>query len=459
MTGLRLHNTLSGKVEEFVPAATPVTMYVCGPTVYGEPHVGNARPVVVFDVLYRLLRQEYGAVSYARNITDIDDKIIAAAATEQIDVTAIAAKYTDTFRQAASALGNLVPTHEPCATHSIDEMIELTATLIERGHAYVDSGHVLFAIDSYADYGKLSNRNQDEMLAGARVEVAPYKHAPGDFVLWKPSNDEQPGWDSPWGCGRPGWHLECSAMIKECLGMTIDIHGGGSDLVFPHHENEIAQSRCAFNTPTLARYWLHNGHVTLDGSKMAKSGGNITLLSETLTSYPGEVLRYALLCAHYRSPLDWNERLLADAKASLDRLYRVLVALPSINNDKHNEELPADLLEALRNDLNTPQALACLHQLASDANSAQGEAAARATEQLACAGKFLGLLGSDPADWLHGKAASDSIDEVKINELIAQRNTARASGDFAAADQLRDELAAAGIRLEDQAGTTEWHRQ
>lgn len=460
MSSLHLHNTLSGRLEKFTPACVPVTMYVCGPTVYGEPHVGNLRPVVVFDVLYRLLQHDYGEVTYVRNITDIDDKIIATATAEQTDITTVAAKYTASFHAVCLALGNQEPSREPKATAYIAAMLTLIEQLLDQGHAYINQGHVLFATNSYADYGKLANRSLDQLLAGVRVETATYKKAPHDFVLWKPSSSGQPGWESPWGYGRPGWHLECSAMINACLGPTIDIHGGGSDLIFPHHENEIAQSRCALQTETLARYWLHNGHITLAGTKMAKSTGNLALVTDVLHNFAGEVVRYALLTAHYRRPLAWGTQLLTEAKAALDRLYRVLAKGQTNNSNARSQvALSHQLLEALHNDLNTPQAIALLHELASQANTATGSTQETRIAELQTAGNFFGLLTQSPQEWFHGEVATTDFDNAAIEKMIQQRLAARTNGDYATADQIRTQLASAGIYLEDSAGTTQWFRK
>ena len=457
MSQLRLYNSLTGKLEEFVPAGPTVTMYVCGPTVYGQLHVGNARPVVVFDVLYRVLRKLYDKVSYARNITDIDDKIIAAADKQGVAVPQLAEKYATQFTQFAAALGSLPPTYEPKATEHIGEMVALAEALIAKQHAYVEQGHVLFAPSTFPAYGQLSNRSVDEMLAGARVEVASYKRNAADFVLWKPSEPQQPGWSSPWGRGRPGWHLECSAMIKSCLGETIDIHGGGRDLEFPHHENEIAQSCCALGIEQLARFWVHNGHVTWQGRKMAKSVGNFTTLSEALGSYPGEVIRYALLTAHYRQPLEFSSEVLDVARASLDRLYRALADEP-LSEEAATPEVDCKCEEALLNDLNTPQALAQLHEYARVTNSATGKAAQEASAQLRNAAQLLGLLVQDPQDWL-SNLSGIGVSEEWIRSAVAQRTQARAAADYATADRLRDELDRVGIAIEDSAGGTSWRRK
>lgn len=367
---LHIHNTLSGKKEEFVSLQPErVTLYVCGPTVYNLAHIGNARPVVVFDLLFRLLQTQYDEVIYARNITDIDDKIIASVLETGREMAEFTAEFTAKYREDMAALNALDPTMEPHATHHLPEMIALTETLIGKGHAYESQGHVLFAVQTMEDYGKLSHRSLEDMQAGARVEVADYKRYPGDFVLWKPSTDEEPGWDSPWGRGRPGWHLECSAMIRAHLGETIDIHGGGRDLIFPHHENEIAQSQCAHGTEYV-RYWMHNGFLDIDGEKMSKSLGNFHTVRDLLQQFPGEVLRFALLTAHYRSPLDFSAELLEQSRASLDGLYGALREVQDVEVDMEVELAPEPFYAALNDDLNTPIAIAELHTLAKALNKA-----------------------------------------------------------------------------------------
>lgn len=455
MSGLRVHDTMQGGKVDFVPAGSPVTLYVCGPTVYGEVHVGNARPVVVFDVLHRLLLRDFGEVAYARNVTDVDDKIIAAAQDAGEDIGEFARRNERSFKDAVAMLGCLEPTAEPRATEHVGEMVSLAGRLVESGHAYEEQGHLLFSVGSFGDYGKLSNRDRKSMEAGARVEVAPYKRDPLDFVLWKPSKEGEPGWDSPWGRGRPGWHLECSAMIRSCLGETIDIHGGGNDLAFPHHENEIAQSRCAHGTETLARHWMHNGHVTLDGRKMAKSAGNFSLLSEALASVPGEAVRYALLQAHYRSPLDWGGGRLSAAEAALTSLYRSLEAAVAEAGD--DTEPPDEFLDALRDDLDTPAALALLHEYSADANRASGAQAADAAARLRSAGRFIGLFASAPADW--ARRSAGGVDADRIEELIAERAEARRAKDYERADRLREKIEAEGVVIEDGAGGTTWRNR
>ncbi len=452
---LQLYNTLTRRKEPFEPRdPRRVTMYVCGPTVYSHPHIGNARPAVVFDVLFRVLRRRYDVV-YARNITDVDDKINAAAAEAGVAITTVTEQYTAVYHHDMDALGVLAPTLEPRATEHIARMIAMIERLIERGHAYEAERHVLFHVPSFADYGRLSGRDREDMIAGARVEVAPFKRDPADFVLWKPSGEDLPGWDSPWGRGRPGWHLECSSMIEEHLGETIDIHGGGQDLVFPHHENEIAQGTCAHGGRLYCRYWVHNGFVNVEHEKMSKSLGNILLVRDLLQQAPGETVRMALLSGHYRKPLDWTAQTLPRAQRSLDRLYGTLRDLGDVAATPDAPPPPA-FIAALEDDLNTPQAFAELHELTRAANAVTdpGERARHKAELLA-AGEVLGLLGQDPDAWFEGRGA-ERIDAKEIERLIAQRTTARVSKDFAAADRIRDELLRRGIALEDGAEGTRW---
>ncbi|MEL0089542.1 MAG: cysteine--tRNA ligase [Rhodospirillales bacterium] len=443
---MQLYNSLAAEKQVFEPAdPSRVTMYVCGPTVYNFAHIGNARPAVVFDLLYRLLRRRYGAehVVYARNITDIDDKMMAAAKQRGIKTSDVAAEFEAAYLTDMGALGVMAPNIDPHCTHHVPEMIAMAETLIAKGHAYEAEGHVLFSVPSFDDYGNLSRRSRDEQVAGARVEVAPFKRDPADFVLWKPSSDDQDGWESPWGRGRPGWHLECSAMAEKHLGDVIDIHGGGADLKFPHHENEIAQSRCAHGADAFARYWMHNGFVNVDAEKMSKSIGNVLLARDLLAEAPGEAIRWALLSAHYRQPLDWSDTLLSQSKRNLDRLYRTMDGLP----EGGTAEPPAAVLAALEDDLNTPAAFAALFQFARTAKTADDRAAMRA------AGDLLGVLQELPSDWLSDGA---KVDAAEIDRLISERLAARKSKDFAAADRIRDDLAARGIVLEDGAGGTTW---
>ncbi len=450
---IRLYNTLSRQTETFVPQDPDrVTMYVCGPTVYNFAHIGNARPYVVFGLLARLLRRRYPGVVYARNITDVDDKINAAAAAGGVPIGDITARFTKAFHADMAALGADQPDVEPRATGHIDEIVAMIETLIERGHAYAAEGHVLFDVASYGDYGGLSRRPLDEMVAGARVEVAPYKRNPADFVLWKPSTPDLPGWASPWGVGRPGWHIECSAMSATHLGETLDIHAGGVDLVFPHHENEVAQSTCAHGGQTFARFWLHNGFVTMEGGKMSKSLGNTLLIDELRRHAPAEALRYLLLKAHYRQPLDWSESALDQAVRTLDGIYGTLRELTDL--EAADAPLPETVEAALCDDLNTPRALA---ELAALADRAARERTAAAKGTLLAAGSMLGLLQQDPEAWFQQeRGGGRSVDAAAVEQLIEARAEARRTRDFAAADRIRDELTAMGVELEDGAQGTRW---
>lgn len=455
---LRLHNTLSGRKEIFQPLIDDsVTMYVCGPTVYNLAHIGNARPVVVFDMLFRVLRQRYATVTYARNITDVDDKIIAAARDSGRSIESITDEYTARYREDMAALHALPPTLEPHATHNIDAMVRLTSLLIERGHAYVAEGHVLFAVESMPDYGALSRRRLDDMLAGARVEVAGYKRHPGDFVLWKPAAPDEPGWESPWGRGRPGWHLECSAMIHEHLGNSIDIHGGGRDLIFPHHENEIAQSRCSHDGE-FVRYWLHNAYVDIDGEKMSKSLGNVRSVRDLLQHYRGEVLRLALLTAHYRSPLNFSVELLERAGHTLDSFYSTLRSVEDVEAAGDVDITAEAAFAALEDDLNTPQALAELHGLAKALHKASVANRPALKARFLAVADLLGILQETPTAWLQSAAEAGELDAAAIEELIAQRQGAKRHRDYARADAIRDQLAADGITLEDTPDGTLWRR-
>ena len=455
---LTLYNTLTRKKEIFEPAdPNRVTMYVCGPTVYNHAHIGNARPAVVFDVLARVLRRLYPHVVYARNITDIEDKIIAAAKAQGVDISVVTEKYADIYRRDMGALGVLAPDLEPKATDSVAEMISMMERLIEAGHAYAAEGHVLFNVPSYPEYGRLSGRDRDEMVAGARVEVAPYKKDPADFVLWKPSTPDQPGWDSPWGRGRPGWHIECSAMIEKHLGTTIDIHGGGIDLQFPHHENEVAQSACAHGYTPLARFWLHNGFVNIESEKMSKSIGNVLLVHDLIEQAPGEAIRLALLAGHYRQPLDWTGEGLAQAKRMLDRLYGALRNLADVRSEPTNDAAPDAFVDALLDDLNTPKALSELFAIAKRANTEMDPGTkALLKAELIGAGRLIGILEMDPEAWFAGAGAASHIDGEEVERLIAARNAARKEKNFAEADRIRDELAAQGVQIEDGPQGTSW---
>jgi cysteinyl-tRNA synthetase len=435
---ISLYDTMARKKRLFEPADPKrITMYVCGPTVYGRAHIGNARPAVVFDLLRRVLEHEYpdAEVIYARNVTDVDDKIIASANEEGVDTSVITERYERFYLEDMGALGVQPPTIAPHATQEIGPMVAMIEELIAKGHAYEAEGHVLFHVPSDPDYGALSRRDRDAMLAGARVEVAPYKRDPADFVMWKPSGEGVVGWDSPWGRGRPGWHIECSAMIREHLGETIDIHGGGLDLIFPHHENEIAQSRCAHEGKPLARYWVHNGFVDMGAEKMSKSLGNVITVDQLLhDGHRGEVLRLALLSAHYRQPLPWTESLIAQSKTTLDRLYRAA-------GDADPGEVDDGVVEALADDLNTPLALARLVAI-------DDVASIKASAQL------LGLLSMGSEEWFRGDG-----DAGDIEKRIAARAEAKARRDFSEADRIREELKAEGILLEDSASGTTWRRE
>ena len=457
MAELRLTNTLTSQKEIFEPRDPErITLYVCGPTVYNLAHIGNARPVVVFDMLYRVLRALYPQVIYARNITDIDDKIIAAARERNEGIEAVTQEFTDKYREDMAKLNTLPPDLEPRATDNIDPMQGLITQLIERGHAYAADGHVLFDVTSMSSYGALSGRNLDDMLAGARVEVASYKRSPGDFVLWKPSSEDEPGWQSPWGWGRPGWHLECSAMIRAHLGDAIDIHGGGRDLIFPHHENERAQSCCGYGGD-FVRYWLHNAYVDMDGEKMSKSLGNVRTVRELLGLYSGEVLRFALLSTHYRSPLNFSGELLDNAKAALNSFYQALRNAADIEAEHIRPEDTA-AFSALLDDLNTPKAIAALHASCKALNKADAKMAATFKGELLAIGRIMGLLGNDPEQWFTESASNSGLTAEDIEQRLAARLEARARKDFAAADAVRDELQALGIELEDGPEGTTWRR-
>jgi cysteinyl-tRNA synthetase len=445
---LRIHDTLSRTKVEFEPIdPSHVKLYVCGPTVYDYAHIGNARPVVVFDVLVRLLRSFYPKVTYVRNITDVDDKINARAQESGEDIRVITQRTAEAFHADMAALGASPPDVEPRATDHISQMIVMIESLIENGHAYAADGHVLFSVPSMEDYGRLSNLDKREIVAGARVDVAPYKNDPSDFVLWKPSAAELPGWESPWGRGRPGWHIECSAMSREHLGEAFDIHGGGQDLIFPHHENEIAQSKCALGHGAFAKYWMHNGYLMSEGEKMSKSLGNFYTVHELLDEFPGEAIRLVLLQTHYRQPLDFTKSGIAEARRTLDRWYRVIT-----DTNAADEAVPQSIINALGDDLNTPQALAELHKLSNGVNTAAFRAGA----------DFLGLLQQNPDDWFKWQpdsaGQSDGLDDAAIEALIVERKEARAAKDFARSDEIRDGLAAQGVILEDGPAGTTWRR-
>jgi cysteinyl-tRNA synthetase len=450
MPDLYFHNSQTRQRERFVPAdPSHVRMYVCGPTVYDLPHLGNVRSNVAFDVVVRLLRALYPRVTYVRNITDVDDKINARAAASGESIAAVTARTGAEFAADMLAIGNVPPDVEPRATAHIAEMIMVIERLVASGHAYVAEGHVLFAVAHFASYGALSGRSPDDLLAGARVEVAPYKRDAGDFVLWKPSADDVPGWDSPWGRGRPGWHIECSAMSWRYLGADFDIHGGGSDLIFPHHENERAQSLCAFPGSYFARYWLHNGMLQVNGEKMSKSLGNFFTLRDVLARAPAEAVRLLLLRARYRAVLDFTDAGLVEAREEMDRFYRALQKHPDVAAG----DVPAGFLAALCDDVNTPAAIAEMHVLANAALA--GDAAA--ASGLRAAGGLLGLLQGAAVDWFQAPAGGDAPG-VDVEAAIRERNAARKARDFARADAIRKEMAAAGVLLEDGPGGTTWRR-
>jgi cysteinyl-tRNA synthetase len=445
---LFVHNTLTRKKEEFVPLdPSRVRMYVCGPTVYDFAHIGNARPVVVFDTLHRVLKRLYPRVEYARNITDIDDRIIARAAESGRTIDAITEETTAAYRADMAALGAAPPDHEPRCTRTVPEMVAMISKLVAKGHAYEASGHVLFHVPSYADYGKLSGRSRDEHIAGARVEVAPYKRDPADFVLWKPSTPEQPGWESPWGRGRPGWHIECSAMSEALFGSSFDIHGGGQDLIFPHHENEIAQSVCAHGGVQFVKYWMHNGFVIVNGEKMSKSLGNFYTVRDLLNrGERGEAIRLSLLKTHYRAPLDFTDEGLKQAKGDLDRFY---TALKNAGDVKPSGAKADKVLAALLDDLNTAKAISEMHEYASALNATKSPDAKAA---LLDAGALLGLAQGDPVAWFQGDPAA------WIEDAIQARLAARKAKNFAEADRIRDDLKTKGVILEDGPKGTSWKR-
>jgi cysteinyl-tRNA synthetase len=473
---LRLHNSLTRRIEDFIPRdPARVTMYLCGPTVYNYVHIGNARGPVVFGLLVRLLKRIYGPehVVYARNVTDVDDKINAAAHEAGVPIDTIAQRYATAYGEDMVHLGVDAPDIVPYATQHIPQIIKMCERLIEQGHAYFAEEHVLFDVSSYTAYGHLSGRSTKDMIDGARVEVAPYKKNPADFVLWKPSTPDLPGWESPWGRGRPGWHIECSAMSEAHLGDTIDIHAGGNDLLFPHHENEVAQSTCAHGGKIFARYWLHNGMLTFDGKKMSKSLGNTLVLHELLQKHNPEILRFTLLKAHYRQPLDWSPSVLEQTQRTLDGLYGTLRDLAEVSVAA-DAALPEEFESALLDDLNTPDALSVLARLAENARKATNpQDKNAATSALLAAGKFLGLLQQDPESWFkkrtqrtelagHGIASATAsadlhmIESEEIDKLVAEREQARRNKNFARADEIRDVLQRQGIVIEDGANKSRW---
>jgi len=455
---LKIHNSFSGKKEDFIPLDNNhIKIYACGPTVYNFAHIGNARMAVVFDTFVRLLRHTYPKVTYVSNITDIDDKIITAAREQKLPISEITTKYTQIYNSDMETLGVNKPDHQPKATEYIDEMVELIQTLISKGHAYENDGHVLFHVLSYKQYGSLSKRNRDEQIAGSRVEVAPYKKDAADFVLWKPSTDDQPGWDSPWGFGRPGWHTECSAMSEKTLGLPFDIHGGGRDLVFPHHENEIAQSCCAsasIDDPTsYAKYWMHNGFVTVEGEKMSKSLNNITLVKELTDNYQGEVLRLALLSSHYRQGLDWNEKIIYQAEKLLNKLYKILEENSELlSND--NTKVDDEVLNAMSDDLNTPKAISVLNSLVKEYPLLAGSQRINCINKIKSSGQLLGILHQDPKTWF--SKDTSHMDVVLIEKLMAKRNEAKLSKNYVEADSIRQQLFSMGVEIFDSKDGSEW---
>lgn len=453
---LRIFDTLTREKQVFEPIDPDhVRLYVCGPTVYDYAHVGNARPVVVFDTLVRVLRHIYPKVTYVRNVTDVDDKINARAKESGEPISEITKRTHQAYLDDMGALNAAKPDIEPRATEHIAEMIAMCESLIEQGFAYAAEGHVLFSVEKFDEYGKLSRRDRKEMIAGARVEVAPYKKDPADFVLWKPSSDDIPGWDSPWGRGRPGWHIECSAMSTRYLGENFDIHGGGSDLVFPHHENELAQSCCANKGSSYAKYWMHNGHLMVEGEKMSKSLGNFVTVHQLLESWPGEAIRLAMMGTHYHQPINWTEDNLRQAKEALDRFYTALRQSSDVTPE--NMPVPRAVLEALCDDLNTPLAISEFHNLVTRFNKAETKfERAEAKGEILAAAKLLGILEGDPEAWFTGSADADEAAEIE--GLIAQRADAKKNKDFATADKIRDDLLARGIILEDFKEGTSWKR-
>ena len=450
---IKLYNTFSGKKEDFEPInANRVSMYVCGPTVYSSPHIGNARGPVIFDVLAKLLKMNY-ELTYVRNITDLDDKIYQAAKDEETDIDTITQRYTDIYQEDIKALGVHEPDVEPRATSHVAQMIEMITKLLSTDNAYVNDEHVLFSVDSFPAYGQLSNRKQEDLISGSRVEIATYKNNPNDFVLWKPSTSDLPGWESPWGVGRPGWHLECSTMAKSYLGETIDIHGGGSDLIFPHHENELAQSKCSHLGKNFCNYWVHHGLVDFKKTKMSKSEGNILLVSDLLSQASGETIRLALLSTQYRQLINWSDDLLSESKKKLDRLYRALQSCP----DNDLEAQPSEkVVKALCDDLNTPMALAELFKITKKINSTKDKKKLIVlASSLKASGNLLGLLESTPDQWFKS-GDNDSLSSKEIEAMIKQRELARASKNFSEADEIRNELLRSGVIIEDGPDGTQW---
>ena len=446
---LYISNSLGNKKEKFIPIDTNnIRIYVCGPTVYDDPHIGNARPLVVFDILYKVLKCKFGLknVNYVRNITDIDDKIIQSSLDKKISTQELTEKITKNFHDDCVYLGCEKPTHEPKATENIPLMIDMINKLLENGYAYLNNNHVYFEVKKFKDYGKLSNKNLNDLIAGSRVEISENKKNPEDFVLWKPSNENEPFWESPWGNGRPGWHLECSVMSKKYLGDKFDIHGGGRDLIFPHHENEIAQSRCANNNEVFANYWVHNSFITMSNEKMAKSQGNILKITDFKNNINGQVLRYALISAHYKQSLDWNDKLIEESQSTINKWYESYVEL--------NEKvlIPEEYLEPLYDDLNTPGYIANLHKLFEKAQ--KGDLKDKEIFTSAC--NFIGLLTETKSKWLDFKKGKLNISEKEIKDKILERDSARDNKNYELADKIRKELLDKGVSIEDKNGKTFW---
>ncbi len=452
---IKLYNTLAGKKQNFIPInPNRVTMYICGPTVYSYPHIGNARGPVIFDILAGLLRREYELI-YVRNITDLDDKIYEAAKSEQSDVSEITERYTKIYHQDISALGVKDPDIEPRATDHIKEMIEMIEGLLAKGYAYENEGHVLFSVDSYSDYGSLSNRQHEDQIAGARVAIAAYKKNPRDFVLWKPSTPDLPGWESPWGVGRPGWHLECSTMAKKYLGETLDIHGGGSDLIFPHHENECAQSICSHKGKPFANFWVHHGMIDFNNTKMSKSEGNLLLIRDLLKEIPGEVVRMALISTHYRKPINWSNDLIKDSKKKLDRLYGAIRKIDIFQNAEPSNEV----LLALADDLNTPKALSALFNIVKLINNSEDPVERdKYASTLMASASLLGLMTMSADEWFK-TTPNGVLTREEIEHLITQRERARKSKNFSESDRIRNDLLQKGVVIEDGPDGTEWRYQ
>ena len=460
MTQLRLYNSLTNQKEKFIPIdPSHVRLYTCGPTVYNYAHIGNARPPIVSDILVRLLRHLYKKVTYVSNITDIDDKIINASKEQNRPISEITKKYEKIYNENLNELGIDPPDFQPRATEHITEMIDQIKALIKNGHAYEAEGHVLFSVNTFPGYGSLSGRDKEEQIAGSRVEVAPYKKDPIDFILWKPSIEDQPGWDSPWGFGRPGWHLECSAMSEKTLGVPFDIHTGGQDLLFPHHENELAQC-CGVHIKlddisSYARYWIHNGMIRFDGDKMSKSLGNIQFINDLLNDHNGETLRLVLMSTHYRQPLNWSAKTIDQSKKTLDRLYRTIKSL-NISLDNTNAKPAQEVIDALCDDLNTPEALGQFNLLMKDLENTEGSQKEEKLSIIISTARILGILQSDPDSWLGYQKLKTGMDVNKIEEMIEDRNNCRAEKNFQRADEIRDQLRSMGIEIEDTAEGTIW---